>query len=242
MWRAFSRTIFILVFAALLSHSALAAEAGGIPGKTEVQLTQQAVRVMARDRIRATVRIEGKGSNGRQIQADINKRMAAALEKVKQHPAIVAATGSYTVYRDYNNKDTEFWNANQTLSLSSEDFEAVLALVGDLQGNGLLMSGMQFFLAPETLAAVQDDLTAAALDALRARADNVAKDLGMVIEHYKVIAVGNAQEDRGEAQGRRAGATAAVAGKAPPPAAQAGDATVTLTVTATVILAPRKTS
>ena len=240
MWACLSRPVLVLAFAACMAEPALAANAGDIPGKTEIQLSQQATREMARDRLRAVLRIEGKGHNGRQIQADINKRMAAALDRIKQVPNVAAATGSYTVYRDYTSKDTELWQANQTLSLSSEDFDAVLNLVGDLQNSGLLMSEMQFFLAPETLAAAQDDLTAAALTALRARAQSVAQDLGMNIEHYKVITIGNAQEDRGDARSRKAGAATVVTGKAPPPAVQAGDATVTLAVSATVILAQKK--
>jgi predicted secreted protein len=211
-----------------------------IPGKTEIHLSQQAVRVMARDRLRAELRIEAKGNNGREIQAEINKRMAAALAKVKAYGAVVAETGSYSVDRNYNTKEAALWQGSQSLSLSSEDFDAVLSLVGDLQSSGLLMSEMRFFLAPETLTAVQDELTATALTALRARADSVAKDLGMAIDHYRLIGINNAREDSERSLGRSSEAGAARSGKAPPPSVQAGDATVLLSVSADVVLAPIK--
>lgn len=227
----------------VLALPSVAADANSsLPGKTEIHLSQQAVRILARDRLRATLRIEAKGNNGRQIQQDINKRMATALELAKKSSAVVAETGSYGVHQNYNAKDANLWEGSQTLTLSSEDFDAVLNLVGDLQNNGLLMSEMQFFLAPETLTAAQDDLTAAALTALRARVDSVARDLNMTVDHYRLISIGNAQEEFDQLGNRRAGARAVANGKARPPAVQAGDATVTLGVTADVVLVPRRTS
>ena len=104
------------------------------------------------------------------------------------------------------------------------------------------MSEMQFFLAPETLTAAQDDLTAAALTALRARVDSVANNLNMAVDHYRLISIGNAQEEFDQVGNRHAGARAVASGKARPPAVQAGDATVTLGVTADVVLVPRRTS
>ncbi len=217
-------------------------KSASLPGKTEIHLSQQAMRIMARDRLRAELRIEAKGNNGREIQAEINKRMAAALAKVKAYPAVTAETGSYAVERNYSTKEQALWQGSQSLSLTSEDFDAVLSLVGDLQSSGLLMSEMQFFLAPETLTAVQDDLTATALGGLRARAENVAKDLGMAIDHYRQIVIGNAREDNERAAARSTGAMSVARRRAPPPAAQAGDAAVMLSVSADVMLAPARTN
>ena len=211
---------------------------GDIPGKTEIHLTQQAVRVMARDRLSAALRIEAKGNNGREIQAEINRRMGTALAKVKAFPAVTAETGSYSVERNWSTKEPDRWQGSQSLNLSSEDFDAVLNLVGELQATGLLVSEMQFFLAPETLTAVQDELTKTALDAMRARADAVARNLGMTVDRYRQIWIGNAREDDRRGAARSASASATRLGKTP--SVQAGDATVMLTVSADVVLAPAK--
>jgi len=242
------RTNFAAVCAALpllvlICGRTFAADANtSLPGKTEIHLSQQAVRVLARDRLRATLRIDAKGNNGRQIQQDINKRIAAALESAKKSPSVVAETGSYSVHQNYNTKDANLWEGSQTLTVSSDDSDAVLNLVGDLQNAGMLMQEMQFFLAPETLTAAQDDLTAAALSALRARVDNVARDLNMEVDHYRLISIGNAEEQFDQFSNKRSSAQAVAGGKNRPPAVQAGDATVTLGVTADVVLVPRKTS
>lgn len=232
-----------IVFAAALAAGlgALAPPPGlaaDVPsGATELDLTQMATRTMAPDRIRAILRIEVKGANARQVQAELNQRMAAALDQAKAVAAVKSETGAYSINRDFNGKDRDVWHASQTLILSSADFAAVLALAGDLQGAGLLMSGMIFFLAPETLKAAESELTATALAALRARADEVAKDLGMTLDHYKTIGVGNASAP--VMRGRELFAPASAA-PVPPPAVQAGDATITLDVTAVIVLVPSK--
>jgi len=138
--------------------------------RTEVQLSQQAERMEARNRILVKLTIEVRGNNTRQIQLDINKRMSAAITKARSNPAITVETGSYSVSRPYdarNEKEAARWRGSQTLSLTSDNFEAALNIAGELQNDGLVLSDMRFFVAPETLKAVQDELTTAALRTLR---------------------------------------------------------------------------
>lgn len=218
----------------LTSAPVLAAEPAD--SRTEIQLTQQATRTVPHDRLRAVLRVEVQGSSGQQVQGEINRRMAAALAKAKETAAIKAETGGYSAGRNYDPKAAQPWTGSQTLSLTSGDFNAVLALAGELQNSGMLMSGLQFFLAPEKLGTLQDEMTTEALAALKARAANVARDLGMTVDAYRSIAVGNAET--GFSPQPRV-AMMASAAKAAPPVAEAGDATVTLTVSATVLLAKR---
>jgi predicted secreted protein len=223
-----SATLAILLLA---TAPALAAEPAD--SRTEIQLTQQAARTVPHDRLRTVLRVEVQGATGPQVQGEINRRMTAALARAKEATAIKAETGGYSVGRIYDPKAPQPWQGSQTLSLTSADFNAVLALAGELQNNGLLMSGLQFFLAPEKLGALQDEMTTEALAALKTRAANVARDLGMAVEGYKAVMVGNA-ETGFSPQPRMAMMSAAKS--APPPVAEAGDATVTLTVNATVLL------
>jgi hypothetical protein len=71
---------------------------------------------------------------------------------------------------------------------------------------------------------------------LQDRAHNVADDLSLKLLRYKTVSIGNAAEQFGESP---ASSKAAVVGpnkKAPPPAAIAGEALVTLTVNATATM------
>jgi predicted secreted protein len=229
-----------LILSVIVSHHVEAAESTTTAPstKTEIQLVQQAERIVPRDRVLASLRVTAKGPNARQIQLDINRKMTAALAKVKESPSVTAETGSYAVNRPYNAKEGDDWRGAQILTMTSDDFEAVLNLAGELQNDGLVMGELRFFVSPDSLRAAQDELTAAALKALRDRAESVAGDLALKVERYKSINIGNAQEQFGESPVRSKGAVAEATKKAPPPAAIAGEAVVTLTVNSTVLMAP----
>jgi predicted secreted protein len=229
-----------LLLFALSTPAAIAAPASDKPvSTTDIQLVQQAALVVPRDRVVATLRVMARGPNARQIQIDINHRMMAALAKVKNAPEVTAETGSYSVEHPFTTQgESAEWRGEQVLTLSSSDFDAVLALAGTLQNDGLVMGEMRFFVSPDSLKAVQDELTATALKALQDRAKTVAGDLSLKVERYKTITIGNATEEIGEAPTSSKAAVAGKSQKAPPPAAIAGEALVSLTVNSTVIMAP----
>lgn len=226
-----------IVLAAALSVP-LAAHAAS---ETEIHLEETATQIMKPDRLRVTLRVEAKGDSAREVQAGLNRQMQAALDKAKSEKAVTSSTGAYYVYRAYNAEHE--WQANQTLVLSSADFAALLTLAGALQAAGLAISGTEFYIAPETLKGAEAALTATALASLKARAGAVANDLGMAIDHYRTIEVGNAAPYGGpirampmmSAVGMPRGAS-----PTPPPVAEAADTPVSLSVSANIVLAPPK--
>ncbi|HVI50053.1 MAG TPA: SIMPL domain-containing protein [Candidatus Sulfotelmatobacter sp.] len=208
--------------------------------KTEIQLVQSAERLVPRDRLMTYLRVELKGSNPKLVQSEVNHRMMDSLTKAQGVPSVVAETGSYSVHRPYNEKEIDKWEANQDLALSSDSFDDVLSLAGTLQGDGLVMSSMRFFVAPDPLKATQDELTTAALKALKDRAERVAADLWMKIERYKTIGVGNASEQSGDGPARSKSSASNNNRKALPPTAVAGESLVSLTVRAVVVMTPQQ--
>jgi predicted secreted protein len=121
--------------------------------------------------------------------------------------------------------------------LAGGDFAAVLGLAGDLQGAGLTMSGIAFELAPETARAAEDELTSEALTRLRQRAERIASDLQLTLVRLRDVRVGNAGAD--QPRPRTMSAMARASGEAmPPPVAEAGDATVQVSVEAEIVLGP----
>src|SRR5947209_6592421 len=97
------RTMAGLALAAsLLAVPAIAAPAAppADDGLTVLHLTESADRAIRRDRLHAQLRVEITAANAKQVQADINKRMASALAKVKAVAGIKAETGSYSVYEE----------------------------------------------------------------------------------------------------------------------------------------------
>src|SRR5207237_6790647 len=121
----------------------------------------------------------------------------------------------------------------QSLSLVDQDFAELLALVGDLQNDGLAVSSLAFELSPEAARAAQDELTNEALNRLRERSERIAMELHLSFQRYRDIRVGNVG-------GERPVPMRAMAAAAPPapPVGEAGDAIVQVSVDADVVLVP----
>ena len=207
---------------------------------TVVHIVASADRLMRRDRLTATLRAEAVGADVRRVQADVNKKMAAALERARAVPSVRAATRGYSVYeeRPATNAPSR-WHGSQSLELIGQDAGDLLQLAGELQGDGLVMGGLSFDIAPDTLRGTEDELTAEALKRLKQRAERVAADLDMTVLRIRDLRVGNADAGRtGPILMRAMAAPGAAAAPAPPPAAEAGEAPVQVTVEAEIVLAP----
>jgi predicted secreted protein len=223
--------------ALLVTAPAMAADTPAAPGPdiTVVHLTARAEQLLPRDRLEASLAVEVTGATPQQVQAEINKRMEAALTRVRAVAAVKPQTGGYNVYQQHEPNKPAAWHGSQSLTLSSDAPAALLDLVGALQQQGLVTSGLAYQLSPETQRKAEDALTAEALGDLRRRADRIAADLGMSVQQLRDVVVGNAQTE-----GRPPIAMRMMLGKADaptPPAAEPGDATVSVTVEATVWLA-----
>jgi uncharacterized protein len=237
-WRGRTLGATLTVIAAALSAPPAAAAAPPPPpddGMTVLHLTESADRAIRRDRLRVQLRVETTAGNAKQVQADINRRMASALAKVKAVAGVKPETGSYSVYEERQQNVPSRWRGSQSLSLIDQDFAELLALVGDLQNDGLAVASLAFELSPEAARVAQDELTNEALNRLRDRAERIAMELHLSFQRYRDIRIGNVGGDRPVPM--RAMAMAAAA-PAPPPVGEAGDAMVQVSVDADVVLAP----
>jgi predicted secreted protein len=205
-------------------------------GMTVLHLSESADRAIRRDRLRVQLRVETTAGNAKQVQADINRRMASALAKVKAVPGIKPETGSYSVYEERQQNVPSRWRGSQSLNLVDHDFAELLALVGDLQNDGLAIASLAFELSPEAARAAQDELTNEALNRLRERSERIAMELHLSFQHYRDIRVGNVSGDRPVPI--RAMTMGAELKQAAPPVGEAGDAMVQVSVDADVVLAP----
>jgi len=204
---------------------------------TVLHLTQEARREVTRDRLTVTMRTEANAPDPHTAQDTVNRRMAAALDLAKSVESVKARTGYYYTNRISQAGASPEYVASETIELSGEKFDELLVLAGKLERQELLMSGMHFNVRPETLRKFQDELSAEALKLLGERARIVASALDMHVVRYRDVSVGNAQEP-GNFQPVMAAAAGGGATRFAAPAAEAGEATVSLTVTADIVLLP----
>src|ERR1043165_8307941 len=100
-WRKRMRALLCAAAALALlavAHPSLAADIAAPPGVTVIHLTERAERVMARDHLRAGLAVEATGPVAAQVQAEINRRMEAALAKAKSVATVKVQSGGYSVF------------------------------------------------------------------------------------------------------------------------------------------------
>jgi uncharacterized protein len=231
MNKSFGAVLFLL--ASMASAVAQTAPASSGPPTTVLHLSETAERAVPRDRLRVVLAAEATNRDAAKLQAEINRRMSAALARVKAEPDVEAATEGYSVYQEHNGKTPPLWHGSQSLSLRGKDFGDVLGLVGTLQQEGLVVTGLAPELSSEARKAVEDELTDTALARLRRRAEHIASGLGAKIASYRDLRIGNAGVPPVPfyAMARAAAAPAA-------PVAEPGTATVSVTVSADIALTP----
>lgn len=231
--------VVVIVAALLLAAVApVLAQPAPPPSDTALTLSTHADKTLPRDRLHAELRVEVVDANAAHIQAEVNRRMASAVRRADAVTAVIVQTAGYSVYQERDAKsNVTHWHGSQVLRLASGDFTALLNLVGVLQGQGLALSSLAAELSPAAAKAAQDELTDTALKDIRARADRIAATLGTHVERYAELRVGNASVPPVPVHFMAMTADAS-AKSMPPPVTAATDATVSVNVDATVLLAP----
>lgn len=229
---------------AMVTFVAGAAAAAPQQNATMLHLDQSAEASVPRDRITVDLRVEAAGGDQSRVQADVNRRMAAALVEARHVDSVDATTGDYRTYQQTvgpapaGGRAPSQWHALQDLNLVSQDFAAAVALAGRLQGEGLVVGDMRFDVAPPTLRSWQTALTDEALRELTKRAGAIAGTLGMRVDRIETLSVGNATQRGGGPHPMPMAARGA--GPEPaPPAIAAGLAPISVTVSAEIALIPK---
>jgi len=223
------RAVFAISIAFYTSGHALAQDVD--QRSTVLHLSQTAERSVVRDVLRVELRVEETGADARSVQAAINRRMAAALDRARQVQGVRLETGSYNVGEEHPQNGPSRWRGSQSMILTGKDSDSVLKLAGALQSDGLSTSSLAYDTAPETVRGAEEDLTAEALAALDHRAAAIADRMHLAVLRYRDLRVGNA-----ETGGRPVPRFAAMAMAAP--VAEPGEAIVRVTIEAELLLAP----
>jgi uncharacterized protein len=223
------RTFLAIAVALFASAHALAQDAD--QRLTVLHLSQTAERSVIRDLLRIELRVEETGADARSVQAAINRRMAAALDRARQVQGVQVETGSYNVGEERPQNGPIGWRGSQSVILTGKDSDSMLKLAGALQSDGLSTSSLTYDISPETVRGAEQDLTDEALAALDHRAASIADRMHLTVVRFRDVRVGNA-----ETGGRPVPRFAAMAMAAP--VAEPGEATVRVTIEAELLLAP----
>lgn len=162
------------------------------PGQTILTLHESAETLISPDVLNVTLRIEAEGADAATPQKALNRAVAAALAKARAVDGVTIATGPYYTSRNEpqaKSSAAPVWRASQTIDLTSRRFDALLALAGELQSDGLAMVGMSYQVSPQARAGVHETLVTEAFTALRQEATLVARATGLSIVGYKTLSL-----------------------------------------------------
>ena len=113
-------------------------------------LGESAERAIQQDRLTVALRAEATGPTAAGVQAEINRRMEAAVARARQSAGVSVETGAYWTHEERPQNQPRRWRGAATLELSGSDMAALTALAGALQEGGMAMSGLRFDLRRET--------------------------------------------------------------------------------------------
>lgn len=147
-------------------------------------LQAQAESDVSNDEMLVILAAEHQNPSPAALSQRVNQDMLWALEQVKKSPALRARTLSYSSFPVYKDQKIIGWQAVQQLELLSTEIAALNEMVGTLQKR-LQVKQMNFQPTTATRKAAEDKLVAQALDAFKARAELVRKN--MDAKTYRVV-------------------------------------------------------
>jgi predicted secreted protein len=215
-----------LVCASLLPAASRAQDSG-----TVLRLSETAEVERTPQEVSATLRAEARGADSRTVQAQVNSRMTAALAAARAVQGVQASTGGYWTTRQEKERN---WLASQSLTLRGTEPGPLLELAGALQGQGLVMDGMGWSLSRTQRLEARQEAGRLAVEALRARAEAVAQQLGLQVAELRELRLD--APDTGTPRFRAAPMMAARAEAAPPPVSAPQPEMVSATAEASFLL------
>ena len=170
------RSFFLIIAGLLLAIPSLANSEPDPRNRIAFQV--EATREVANDWAVARLSVVAEGKDPSAIANVVNRKMAKTLETTKRISEVEPKSGAYTTQPIYNDGRIVRWRARQELRLESGNVDALSKLVGDLQGESVLLSGIDFSVKRETRTALENELIDDALARFRARATRVTKRMG----------------------------------------------------------------
>ncbi len=217
---------------ALLSASVTAAPAAGDRPGTLIDFQAQAERSAPNDLGRATAYVEATGPQAGELARKVNAAIAAALAVTRGEAAVRTRTGATHTWPVYakNSRQIEGWRMRSELLLESRDAAALSELLGRLQAT-LAVGSIEFAPAPDTRRKAEDE---AALEAIARFREKAAAYAGALKRDYRIraLTIGG----QGVPPSRPVFRAMAMAAESAPMPVEAGDSTVSVSVSGQIEL------
>lgn len=224
------RLAWLLAFLVLPAWAAGSAKSTG----TMVDFRVEVQKSLPNDLGNATAYVETNGADPAEVAGKVKTAIAEGLALAKAQPGIIVKSGGTHTWPVYgkSGRSIESWRMRSEILLESRDPAALSMAVGALQST-LAIGGIQFMPAPETRRKAESDTALEAIAAFRAQAARIAATLKKPyrIRQMSVNGNGHTPQPRALARG-----VAMMAAEAAPMPVEAGESTLTTTVSGKIEL------
>lgn len=241
--------VFALALAAALSLPQLAAaqtrSGDPLADATLLTLSESAERDVTPDTMRARLMAQASAEDAAAAQNTVNAAMTKALAMVRTL-GLEVETGGYNTFQDTPPRPASLpagaklpgpvWRAQQSLTITATDNDKLLAAVGELQKEGLLLQELGFAVSRAQQRSLQDEMMTEALQRLTARAEKAAAALGLQFDGWHRVGLNGGVAPRPM---MKAAMATTMRQDFAPPAAAAGEQTLSINVDGEAILRRR---
>lgn len=173
----------LLIFSAFIGLKAYGDEVNKEDG-TYLNLSVTETKQVEPDTLIASLRYESESESAKEVQNKINQMMKKALSVAEKKENIEVSTEQYSVYKFYKplkqgTPEKELWKGSQSIVIKSKSTEDILALSGQLQEIGLVMSDLHYEVSIAKIEETRTSMVENAINKLLSHAKRVAGIIGL---------------------------------------------------------------
>lgn len=198
----------------------------------QVSLQTSASSDVANDVLVAMLVVQEIGKQPAALAARVNAKMESVLDKVNKYDNIDSHTTSYSSQPQYNGGKISAWVVSQQIKLSSQNFEQLGKLIGDLNELSRVQS-MTFKVSDPRIEETKAQLTKTAIAKFQAKAGMITEQFAK--KSYQLVHV-SIDGNFARPQPMRMERMMSDAAMAAPPATSAGTNKITVTINGTIEL------
>lgn len=153
-----------------------------------VDFQVEAAREVANDLLTATLSVDIQDKQPARIAQQMNATLNAALKKAAAFGTVKTSSGNQQTFPVYGRSNQiDAWRGHGEIRIESRDFKAASELIMALQSD-MQLGGVQFGVAPDTRALIENGLITEAIKAFQQRADAIRAAVGA--KSYKTVHMG----------------------------------------------------
>jgi predicted secreted protein len=173
---------FALLFASFFACGGALAEPA-VYNRVDFQV--EAAREVANDLLTATMTVDVQDTQPGRVAQQLNAALNEALKKSAAFKSVKTSSGNQQTFPVYSkNNQIAAWRGHGEIRIEARDFKAASELIMQLQST-LQLGGVQFSIAPDTRAQIENDLITEAIKAFQSRADAIRSAVGA--KSYKTV-------------------------------------------------------